>query len=674
MYKQSLNELASEGERLCKSNDCANGIKYFEAALQVFNQQKEEIKNEQEELKLLQTMSIIYNQMGNAYFYLQDYTKALEYHKKDLELSGQFGDESGKAKACGNIGNTLQLLGDFDEAILYSFRNLEISQKLNDSTGEARAFYNLANIYQSKGKHMGRLTYNDSRDPNNCEFANEIKEVLLKAVHYYNETLKLVSSKDRAAEGRTHGNLGNTHYLLGDFESAIECHNQRLKIAKEYGDRAAERRAYSNLGNSHIFQGKFNEATDFYLKAMNVAKMIGDKAIEAQSYYSLGNAYILLQDYSVAIDFHLRHLQIAQLLEDKIGESRAYWSLGNAYASLGDLENAIQYANKHLQIARLIGDSTSELTAKMNLYDFQNLLSNSGVRDSESGLFTPISSKYGRKYLEKPSSIRKSLSIDSFYTHTGVDRIDQSQQHLQSLSQNNKLQKNNDIKLTSQENISESHKSALQSLSNSDIFHSTKTDFKEEDASFFDVLSKIQSNRLDDQRCSIKRLSTNKLQTIKPNLESHSENSNVENEAVEPTKPSESSIVQNDEFFNLIMKSQRSRLEDQRTSMNTSKIHNSMSKKSHTSSSLTETSSSQSYNSKINKTTSLIKNEPNKLPVKPENIRPSVTVPPDDAFFSMIQKIQSRRLDEQRSVIKSSKFSLKTSASGSQMLKKVYDR
>lgn len=115
-------------------------------------------------------------------------------------------------------------------------------------TGEARAFYNLANIYQSKGKHMGRLTYNDSRDPNSGEFANEIKDVLLKAIFYYQETLKLVSSKDRAAEGRTYGNLGNTHYLLGDFESAIECHNQRLKIAKEYGDRAAERRAYSNLG------------------------------------------------------------------------------------------------------------------------------------------------------------------------------------------------------------------------------------------------------------------------------------------------------------------------------------------------------------------------------------------------------------------------------------------
>lgn len=258
-------------------------------------------------------------------------------------------------------------------------------------SGEARALYNLANIYQSKGKFMGRLAYHDESEPNTGEFSSEIKQVLMQAVQYYRLTLQLVATRDRAAEGRTYGNLGNTHYFLGEFESAIECHHQRLLIAKEYGDKAAERRAYSNLGNAHIFQGKFNEAADFYLKAMNVARSLGDKAVEAQSYYSLGNAYILLQDYSVAIDFHLRHLQIAQSLEDRVGESRAYWSLGNAYAALGDLENAIVYANRHLSLARCIGDSTSELTAKKNLYDFQNLLigsSHAAFRDSESGLFS----------------------------------------------------------------------------------------------------------------------------------------------------------------------------------------------------------------------------------------------------------------------------------------------
>jgi G-protein signaling modulator 2 len=108
---------------------------------------------------------------------------------------------------------------------------------------------------------MGKEQCN--KDPS--EFPNDVKDVLMKAVEYYRKTLDLVHNKDRAAEGRTLGNLGNTYYLLGDFESAINCHSERLKIAKEYGDKAAERRAYSNLGNAYIFMGKFVEASDFYL-------------------------------------------------------------------------------------------------------------------------------------------------------------------------------------------------------------------------------------------------------------------------------------------------------------------------------------------------------------------------------------------------------------------------
>jgi hypothetical protein len=73
--------------------------------------------------------------------------------------------------------------------------------------------------------------------------------------------------------------------------------------------------------------------------------------------------------------------------------------LGNVYAEIGDLENAIDYANRHLQLARVIGDSSAELTAKMNLYDYQNMLcSNSGYRDSESGLFSKFRFYYFLKF------------------------------------------------------------------------------------------------------------------------------------------------------------------------------------------------------------------------------------------------------------------------------------
>lgn len=46
--------------------------------------------------------------------------------------------------------------------------------------GEGRALYNLGNIYYTKGKLLAKPA---ERDPG--EFPNEVKECLLKAVHFY---------------------------------------------------------------------------------------------------------------------------------------------------------------------------------------------------------------------------------------------------------------------------------------------------------------------------------------------------------------------------------------------------------------------------------------------------------------------------------------------------------
>ena len=134
------------------------------------------------------------------------------------------------------------------------------------------------------------------------------------------------------------------------------------------------------------------------------------------------------------------------------------------------------------------------------------------------------------------------------------------------------------------------------SLSNTDLENhysdtasvSSETSRKQfEDSSFLEILSRIQSNRLDDQRCSIRR-----TQPLK-----NSENL---------SRPKENQ----DEFLNLIMKSQKSRLEDQRVD--------------------------------------LTKTPKAKLASQATKTKQACTIPADDSFFSMIQKIQSRRLNEQR--------------------------
>lgn len=67
-------ELALEGERLCKGGDCRAGVAFFEAALRAGTDD-------------LRTLSAVYSQLGNAFFYLGEYDKAMEYHKLDLTVA-----------------------------------------------------------------------------------------------------------------------------------------------------------------------------------------------------------------------------------------------------------------------------------------------------------------------------------------------------------------------------------------------------------------------------------------------------------------------------------------------------------------------------------------------------------------------------------------------------------
>ena len=62
-----------------------------------------------------------------------------------------------------------------------------------------------------------------------------MKALFEKAVQYYEQNMiRMLEIGDRAAQGRACGNLGNVHYLLGNFPRAIHYHTERLNIATEF--------------------------------------------------------------------------------------------------------------------------------------------------------------------------------------------------------------------------------------------------------------------------------------------------------------------------------------------------------------------------------------------------------------------------------------------------------
>ncbi|XP_049911654.1 G-protein-signaling modulator 2-like isoform X3 [Epinephelus moara] len=652
--ESSCLDLALEGERLCKTGDYRAGVSFFESAIQVGTED-------------LQILSAIYSQLGNAYFHLQEYNKALEYHRHDLTLTRTIGDELGEAKASGNLGNTLKLLGRYDEALVCCQRHLDITRAMYDKVGQARALYNFGNVYHAKGKSICWT----GAEPG--DFPEEARIALRKAAQYYEANLCLVKELgDRAAQGRTHGNLGNTYYLLGDFETAAAAHEKRLLIAKEFGDKSAERRAHCNLGNAHIFLSQFEVAAGHYKRTLQLARLLKDKAVEAQACYSLGNTYTLLQDYERAIDYHLKHLVIAQDLNDRVGEGRAYWSLGNAHTALGNHQQAMYFAEKHLEIARETGDKSGEMTARMNLSDLRlvvGLKSNSSVHASifrnsntnSSALHTSYQGYPSLQGSKSPSRTRGSAenlglspSPDKHETGDSSPHQDWEEDVFPGSSKNNTIKASTKLFLfhrlkSKKKNNKSSHKDQHEnhtepSAPEQDTPLSIKPGSRDtigEDG-FFDLLSRFQGNRMDDQRCS--------LQDGQSHLTAHSSPSST------PPVAERKSILDCEtpsqdpgHFLELLASSQARRLDDQRVSLSHFPgLRLSTSNPPHT--------PSTSSTDKVPPQAPISNTDTPHTPSLYSRLEASADQPEgDDVFFDMLVKCQGSRLNDQRCAAPSSK-------------------
>ncbi|XP_040818959.1 G-protein-signaling modulator 1 isoform X2 [Ochotona curzoniae] len=609
-------ELALEGERLCKAGDFKAGVAFFEAAVQVGTGD-------------LQTLSAIYSQLGNAYFYLREFARALEYHKHDLLLARTIGDRMGEAKASGNLGNTLKVLGRFDEAIVCCQRHLAIAQEQGDKVGEARALYNMGNVYHAKGK---QLSWNAAQDPGHLP--PDVRETLCRASEFYERNLTRVKELgDRAAQGRAYGNLGNTQYLLGNFTEAATFHKERLAIAKEFGDKAAERRAYSNLGNAHIFLGRFDVAAEYYKKTLQLARQLRDQAVEAQACYSLGNTYTLLQDYERAAEYHLRHLLIAQELADRVGEGRACWSLGNAYVSMGSPAQALTFAKKHLQISQEIGDRNGELTARMNVAQLQLALGRLG---SPAAAEKPDLAGYEAQGA-RPKRTQK-LSADTWELLRLPLQQEQNGDSHHTGDWRGPARDTLPLPVRSRKYQEGPREGSPAPLDSADVRVQVPCTCiprapSADEECFFDLLSKFQSSRMDDQRCPLEEGQTAEA-TAAPATEERGAQSSV------------TASPQTEEFFDLIASSQSRRLDDQRASVGSLpglRITHSNVGHLRTNGD-TQEPGDEFFNMLIKYQSSRIDDQ--RCP--PPDVLPRGPTMPDEDFFSLIQRVQAKRMDEQR--------------------------
>ncbi|UXE64561.1 MAG: tetratricopeptide repeat protein [Woronichinia naegeliana WA131] len=321
--------------------------------------------------------------LGNAYFSLGEYQRAIAFHQQSLEIERKIGNKKGEAASLGGLGNAYRSLGEYQRAIAFHQQSLEIAREIGDRQGEAGSLNNLGNAYRSLGKYQRAITFHQQSLEISREIGDRRGEAASlgnlgsaynalgeyqRAIAFHQQYLDIAREVgDRQGEAASLGGLGSSYFSLGEYQRAMTFDQQHLDIAREIGDRQGEANSLGNFGIFYNLLGEYQRAIAFYQQSLEIKRKMRDRQGEANSLGNFGNAYLLLGEYQQAIAFYQQQLDIAREIGDRRGEANALGNLGNAYLLLGEDQRAIAFHQQHLDIAREIGHRQGEAIAWFNL-------------------------------------------------------------------------------------------------------------------------------------------------------------------------------------------------------------------------------------------------------------------------------------------------------------------
>ncbi|WP_373525867.1 tetratricopeptide repeat protein, partial [Nostoc sp.] len=262
--------------------------------------------------------------LADTYVKANSYTKAIEYYQQSLKIIQQLSNSpqekqrqrSQKAVILGNLAIAYRVVGNYSAAIEFNHKALQIFRELKDYQTQGKVLGNLGNAYQSLGDYDNAIaSYQES--------LNIVQTI-----------------KDNAQEGVILGYLGAIYANLGQYDNAIAFHKQSLKINQSIGDSEGQSSTLINLGSTYHSLRQGDKARTYYQQALELASSAGDRKREGEALGSLGLVYEDSHDYPKAIQYQEQALAIARTIGDPEAEGKALNNFGHALFAAGKLKEA----------------------------------------------------------------------------------------------------------------------------------------------------------------------------------------------------------------------------------------------------------------------------------------------------------------------------------------------
>ncbi|MFX1294584.1 MAG: tetratricopeptide repeat protein [Promethearchaeota archaeon] len=287
--------------------------------------------------------SYCYIQLGMGNRFKTNYSKAIEFYNKSLEITKKTGNLHDKQYCNNNLGVAYSKLGENDKALEYYHKAIEIATIREDFQLRALYLCNIATIYLNKSQ-------------------------LDKALEQYNKALRACEeSGNIARKTLVLLGIGDIHQIKGDKETALKTYKEALKIAEEVGDLKPESWLYLRFAGFKETEGKYKEALELYKKSLNFAEQTKDKNTIISLKNSIGRIYYLQKNSSKAMEIFQEALKAMGDSGNPKTKETLLQSMGRIYDQRNNYEEALKCFNECLEIDKKIQDETGQAFIKVDI-------------------------------------------------------------------------------------------------------------------------------------------------------------------------------------------------------------------------------------------------------------------------------------------------------------------
>ena len=266
---------------------------------------------------------------GSIYEKKGEYGKSIDTQNKALEmLKRHDAPEKDHATIYNHIGTCLWITNDFTAALDYFMKGLEINKERQDYRSMASGYNNIGIAYIRKADY------------------NKASQFIEKSIKMYK------ISGDQNGLASAYGNLGIVYSFKGDEDLAEEAYLRCYKAFKKIGNRWAVGAAQMNLGSIYQTRGEHEKSLEYYQGSLNNRIEVGDKRGTGVVIFNMGSLFYDMGDYEKAHENQLKAVDIASEIEDSRVQTYAMCGLAKTQIKFGNLAGAKENAKNALDITR----------------------------------------------------------------------------------------------------------------------------------------------------------------------------------------------------------------------------------------------------------------------------------------------------------------------------------